>query len=92
MRHTPSNELPALIQTGLQMVDERLRDAPGFAIYLSIQAQLESVKHTVDAGDQPTEQELGSLTLGLHTAHDLEQSDPELAEILSSVNYLIDRR
>ena len=92
MTETPSmSELPALLQKGLDMVEERLRSSNGERIYDSIKAQLTYMKHTLDAHQKPTDERLDKLLLGVYAARELESSDPEFADVLFHSEYLFKR-
>jgi len=93
MSETPTQEeLPALVIKGLALVEERLRNSLGAQIYLSIRAQLLYVKGVVIDGEPADEARSGKLLLGLYAAREFETSDPEFADVISSVHYLFDRR
>lgn len=92
MSDTPTMaELPGLIQKGLDMVEERLRDSGGERIYDSIKAQLTYMKQTVDAKQKPDPAKVDKLLLGVYAAREFETSDPDFADVLFNVEYLFKR-
>ncbi len=92
MTNTPDPaDLPALVETGLQMVDERLRASPDFPIYDSIKAQLTYIQRTIAAGERPAAEMLDRLTIGVYAAREFETSDPAFADVLLDVAYLFER-
>ncbi len=84
-------DLPALVETGLRMVDERLRASPDFVIYDSIKAQLTYIQRTIAAGEHPAPEMLDRLTIGVYAAREFETSDPAFADVLFDVAYLFER-
>ena len=84
-------DLPSLIDTALRMVAERLERSNGAGIYQSIAAQLAYVKHIVDTGQQPADEQLDRLLLGVYAAREFETADPAFAEVLFDVEYLFKR-
>jgi hypothetical protein len=84
-------DLPGLVEDGLRMVRQRRQASPGFAIYLSIERQLEFLGGLISAGLPLTEEKRSSLTLGVYAAREFEASDPEFADVLFKVNYLANR-
>ncbi len=80
------NELPNLINKGLQMVEERLRWSNGAPIYYSIKAQLTYIKNSVEAGEN-----VDKLLLGVYAAREFETSDSDFADVLFAVEYLFKR-
>jgi hypothetical protein len=85
------NELSALIDEGLRVVDERLAISPDARIYGSLKAQLTYIRQVVhherprDAADDDR------LLLGRYAAREFETSDPDFADVLSKVQDLYDR-
>ncbi|HEX3764724.1 MAG TPA: immunity protein Tsi6 family protein [Kofleriaceae bacterium] len=86
-----AQDLPALVDKGLALVEQRLKDSGGARIYDSIQAQLTYMKQVIDAGEKPAPDKVRSLTLGVYAAREFETSDPELADVLFKVEYLFKR-
>lgn len=86
-----AEQLPALIERGLEMVAERRQASPAASIYLSIHNQLEYLRGLVEAGERPTEEKRRSLTLGVYAAREFEASDPDFADLLFKVSYLANR-
>jgi hypothetical protein len=84
-------DLPGLIDKGLEMVEKRLADSNGARIYDSIKAQLTYMKQTIAANEKPTPDKIKSLTLGVYAAREFETSDPEFADVLFKVEYLFKR-
>jgi hypothetical protein len=85
------DELPALIDEGLRVVDERLAISPDARIYDSLKAQLTYVRGVVH-GERPRDAaDDDRLLLGRYAAHEFETSDPAFAAVLSKVQYLYDR-
>jgi Tsi6 len=92
MGDTPKmSELPGLIDKGLAMVEERLRDSGGARIYASIKAQLTYMKQTIDAAAKPTDEQLDKVLLGVYAAREFETSDPDFADVQFNVEYLFKR-
>lgn len=60
---------------------------PGFSSYLDIQVQLDYIESVV-LGEEKDKRNLHNLTLGIYAGKEFEQSDPELAECLSDVNFI----
>jgi hypothetical protein len=86
-----ADDLPGLLDRGLDLVERRLRDSGGARIHDSIRSQLLYMKRIVDEGAIPTDTELDSLTLGVYAAREFETTDPEFADVLFTVEYLFKR-
>lgn len=84
-------DLPALVDRGLALVEQRLTDSGGARIYDSIKAQLTYMKQTIDVGEKPSPDRVRSLTLGVYAAREFETSDPDFADVLFKVEYLFKR-
>jgi hypothetical protein len=84
-------DLPGLVDRGLQMVEKRLKDSSGARIYDSIKAQLTYMKQTIEAHEKPSDDKLDRLTLGVYAAREFETSDPDFADVLFKVEYLFKR-
>jgi hypothetical protein len=84
-------DLPALVERGLELMAQRLAVDPAFPLWRSIANQLEYVKRTVAAGERPAPEDVDRLTLGVYAAREFETSDPELADVLFTVEYLFKR-
>jgi hypothetical protein len=85
------DELPALVDEALRVVDERLAASPDARIYDSLKAQLTYVRQVV-RGERPRDAaDDDRLLLGRYAAREFETSDPAFADVLSKVQYLYDR-
>jgi hypothetical protein len=84
-------DLPALVDKGLAMVNERLGPSGGWPLYESIRAQLTYVKQTLDSGQPPKQEMVDRLLLGVYAAREFETTDPEFADVLFAVEYLFKR-
>ncbi|HEX7839544.1 MAG TPA: immunity protein Tsi6 family protein [Kofleriaceae bacterium] len=84
-------DLPGLVDRGLEMVEKRLADSNGARIYDSIKAQLTYMKQTIATGEKPARDKVKSLTLGVYAAREFETSDPDFADVLFKVEYLFKR-
>ena len=90
---TPGQEqLPALVEQALAIVDTRLSGAGGTGLYDSIRNQLRWVQAAISAPGAPDPVRLDSLLLGVYAARELEMTDPDLAGLLFDIHYLVDRR
>jgi hypothetical protein len=69
------------------MLKARMVQFPDFPPYLDIQAQLDYVESVMSRAEKD-KSKLHKLTLGIYAGKEFEQSDPELAECLSDVNYI----
>lgn len=69
------------------LLRERMNEYPSFPLYLDIEKQLDYVENVL-AGIEKDKSRLHKLTLGIYAGKEFEQSDPELAESLSDVNYI----
>ena len=84
-------DLPQLLATGLRMARERAQASPGFAVYLSVQRQIEYLQEAVALGQSPDPEKIDSLTLGVYAAREFEASDPDFADVLFRIHYLAAR-
>lgn len=84
-------DLPGLVDKGLEMVEKRLRESNGARIYDSIKAQLTYMKQTIEANEKPAQDKVARLTLGVYAAREFETSDPDFADVLFKVEYLFKR-
>ena len=92
MSDTPAlDELPALVDEGLRLVEERIANSPTAQIYDSIKAQLTYVREVVH-GERPRDAaDDDRLLLNRYAAHELETTDPPFADVLFNVHYLYER-
>jgi hypothetical protein len=90
---TPSQEqLPALVAQGLAIVEKRTAVNAGAGLYGSVAAQLRWIQDALAATQPPDQERLDSLLLGHYAAREFEMTDPELADVLFEVQYLVNRR
>jgi Tsi6 len=80
------------VAQGLALVDVRLSGAGGTGLYDSVRNQLLWVQQAIASPDPPEPDRRDDLLLGVYAAREFETSDPELADILFAVQYLINRR
>jgi hypothetical protein len=84
-------DLPGLVDKGLVMVERRLQQSSGARLYDSTKAQLTYIKETIEACERPSDETLDRLTLGVSAAREFETSDPEFADLLFKIEYLLKR-
>ena len=90
---TPTQaELPALVVQGLALVELRLSKDAGTGLYGSIRNQLRWIEGALASTEPPDPERLDALLLGHYAARELENTDPELADVLFAVQYLVNRR
>jgi hypothetical protein len=90
---TPTQEqLPALVAQGLALVESRLSKDAGSGLYGSIHNQLRWIEGALAASEPPDPERLDALLLGHYAARELENTDPEVADVLFAVQYLVNRR
>jgi hypothetical protein len=87
-------QLPGLVEQALVIVRTRLGAGPGVGtgLYDSILNQLVFVHDAVSSPGAPDQAKVDSLLLDIYAARELETSDPELADLLFAVHYLVKRR
>lgn len=85
-------QLPGLVEQGLELVNLRLSGSGGTGLYDSVRNQLLWVQSVVPSPDPPDPDRRDDLLLGVYAAREFETSDPEVADILFAVEYLIKRR
>jgi Tse6 toxin immunity protein Tsi6 len=85
------DELPALIDEGLRVVDERLAAVPDARLYDSLKAQLTYVRAVVHGERERDPGADERLLLGRYAAYEFETSDPPFSDVLAKVHYLYDR-
>jgi hypothetical protein len=90
---TPTQaQLPTLVAQSLALVETRLGGGSvGSGLYDSIRIQLLWVQRALAATDPPDPARLDKLLLGVYAARELETTDPELADLLFNVEYLVKR-
>lgn len=90
---TPTDDqLPGLVDKALSVVDVRLSGgAQGTGLYDSVHAQLSWIKAALAAPGSPDRERLSALLLGVYAAREFETSDPEVADLLFDIQYLVDR-
>jgi hypothetical protein len=84
-------ELQELVELGLRLTDERIRQSPEFSLYRSIRAQLEFIVDHVEGRTPIAESDRRRLILGVLAAREFETSDPDYADVLFKVSYLVNR-
>jgi hypothetical protein len=84
-------ELQELVGQGLRMTDERLQQSPEFSLYRSIRAQLEFIQGHLNDRTPIAESDRQRLILGVLAAREFDASDPDYADVLFKVSYLVNR-
>jgi hypothetical protein len=84
-------ELQELVEQGLRMTDERIRQSPEFGLYRSIRAQLDFIQGHLNEQTPIAESDRQRLILGVLAAREFETSDPDYADVLFKVSYLVNR-
>jgi hypothetical protein len=84
-------EFQELVQLGLRLTDERLQQSPEFNLYRSIRAQLEFIQGHLNEQTPIAESDRQRLILGVLAAREFETSDPDYADVLFKVSYLVNR-
>jgi hypothetical protein len=84
-------ELPALVDEGLRLCEQRLSGGVGSGIYESVRAQLTWIADALAAPGPPDPERLDALILDVLAARELETSDPEVADVCFKVAYLVKR-
>lgn len=85
-------ELPALVESALAIVDVRLSGSGGTGLYDSIRNQILWIREALGAPNPPAPARVDALLLGVYAARELETTDPELANLLFDIEYLVVRR
>ena len=74
------------------LVDLRLSGGnQGTGLYDSVRAQLHWINNALASTDPPVPDRTDELLLGIYAAREFESSDPELADMLFSIEYLFKR-
>ncbi len=73
-----------------QIAQRRLRSAPDFTIFQSIDAQQDYIQQVLD-GTIADRSKLREINVGLYAVREFEESDPEFATELKRVQYIADR-
>ncbi|WP_431355036.1 immunity protein Tsi6 family protein [Enterovibrio norvegicus] len=76
------------ILSAKQIISERLKIAPDFTIYQSIQAQLDYILSIVN-GSSTDRSRLKDINLGIYAVREFEDTDPDLSRSLKEVNFIV---
>jgi len=79
-----------IINEAIKKSKERLKAAPDFPIFQSIDAQLEYMENLI-SGKINDRSKLHQINVGLYAVKELESSDPEFANVLKKIQYIADR-
>ncbi|MBL4608439.1 MAG: hypothetical protein JKY01_11515 [Pseudomonadales bacterium] len=79
-----------VLRNAKQIIRSRLKSAPDYTIFQSIDAQLNYMQELLD-GKISDRGKLKEINVGLYAIREFEESDPELAKELKSVQYIVDR-
>ena len=85
-------ELPALVESALAIVEVRLSGRGGTGLYDSIRNQLLWITGALGGVHPPDSAKIDDLLLGVYAARELETTDPELASLMFDIEYLVNRR
>lgn len=80
-----------VLQNAKRLVSTRLTSAPDFTIFQSIDAQLDYVEKVL-RDSSADRSRLKDINVGLYAVREFEESDPEFAEELKKVQYIVDRK
>jgi hypothetical protein len=73
-----------------KIVLQRLKSAPNYVIFQSIDAQLDYIKDLID-GKTSDRSKLKDVNVGLYAIREFEESDPEFAKQLKKIQFIADR-
>ena len=71
-----------------KIISSRLNSAPDFVLFQSIDAQLDYLMDIVK-GDSNDRSRLKDINVGTYAVHEFEESDPDLAQALKKVQYIV---
>ena len=75
------------IQRAINVVSQRISRNPEYPIYLSCEKQLHYIKSIVDK-TETDKSRLKDLTIGMYSAKEFDDTDPELAKVLGEAYYI----
>ena len=84
-------QLLTAVRRARAMADQRLKDAPDYAVMQSAAKQLLYINTVAASDNVPTTAEADRLTLGVLAAREFENSDPEFAAIVFQVLELLEQ-
>lgn len=70
------------------MTAEHLRRVPASPMYQSIGAQLDAIASDLATGNAPTPEIQDRIMFGVYAAREIEDVDPEYADVLHKVSYV----
>ena len=79
-----------IINEAIKISKARIKAAPNFPIFQSIDAQLDYMDKLIN-GKIIDKSKLHQINVGLYAVKEFEESDPEFANILKKVQYIADR-
>lgn len=79
-----------VLKCAKEIVQRRLKLAPDYFIFQSIDAQLDYMKELID-GNISDRSKLKDINVGLYAIREFEESDPEFAKELKKVQFIADK-
>ncbi|WP_299490903.1 immunity protein Tsi6 family protein [uncultured Shewanella sp.] len=77
-----------IVRQTKELIKLRLKQAPDFVIFKSIEAQLDYVLDILE-GNTMDRSKLKDINVGHYAVHEFEESDPELANKLKKIQYFV---
>jgi len=91
MDMTLYQELNVWIKMGLDLIQKRIDQNPDFRMLFSVQNQFLLIRQYLQRGMTLPVNDRQRLTLGLLAVREFEDNDPEMAEAMFQVSYLVDQ-
>lgn len=76
------------VKKAKQLISSRLKAAPDFVLFQSIDAQLDYLLSILQ-GCSSDRSKLKGISVGTYAVHEFEESDPDLAQELKKVQYIV---